>query len=191
MGAADLPPISLADRLSLILCQFDLTFEMAADGQSIRLVPMPEKPIIERTYPMPKPAEETAARLRGMKLLADADIRAADGKLVVRGRQEDQDAVAEILSGHTARRTTVTEGQQVYSLKVELPVKQLIESLCKKMDLELHMDEAAITAAGLSLEKSVKLDVQNVSADDLLHAVLDPAGLTFTRRGNTVEVKPK
>lgn len=190
-AAADLPPISLADRLTLLLCQFDLTFEPAADGASIRLVPMPEKPLIERTYNVAKPADEAAAQLRQMKLLADAEIHTDGSKLVVRGRQEDHDAIAEILSGQTAHRTAVTESRKVYSLRVELTVNQLLKSLGPKMDVEFHVDQTAIAAAGLSLDKTVKLDVKEVGADELLRAVLDPAGLTFQRHGNMIDVKPK
>lgn len=40
--AADLPPMSLVDRLMLIAIQFDLTFEIAADGASLTLIPIPD-----------------------------------------------------------------------------------------------------------------------------------------------------
>lgn len=41
-AAADLPPLSLVDRLSLIAIQFDLTFKVTADGARIELVPVPK-----------------------------------------------------------------------------------------------------------------------------------------------------
>jgi hypothetical protein len=37
----------------------------------------------------------------------------------------------------------------------------------------------------------VQVDVKNVSADELFKAVLDPAGLTFTRHAGGVDIKPK
>jgi hypothetical protein len=40
-AAADLPPLPLADRLTLVLIQFDLTFEVSADGKTATLVPVP------------------------------------------------------------------------------------------------------------------------------------------------------
>jgi hypothetical protein len=39
-AGADLPPLSLIDRLSLIAMQFDLTFKVAPNGSQIELVPM-------------------------------------------------------------------------------------------------------------------------------------------------------
>jgi hypothetical protein len=42
LAAADLPALALVDRLTLLLFQFDLTFEITGDGKGIRIVPLPE-----------------------------------------------------------------------------------------------------------------------------------------------------
>ena len=39
---ADLPPLPLVDRLTLILGQFNLTFQISSDGRTVTLVSMPE-----------------------------------------------------------------------------------------------------------------------------------------------------
>jgi hypothetical protein len=41
-AAADLPPLSLVDRLTLVAVQFDLTFTASADGRTITLVHVPD-----------------------------------------------------------------------------------------------------------------------------------------------------
>jgi hypothetical protein len=41
-AAADLPPLSLINRLLLVAIQFDLTFEVATGGSRLALTPMPE-----------------------------------------------------------------------------------------------------------------------------------------------------
>ena len=191
---ADLPPLTLPQRLTLVLAQFDLTYEPAADGASIRLVPAPEKPKIEQHYAASGSPQELAAKVQqtlGKQLSSDADVSVDGGKLFVRGREEDQLAVRELLSGKTVHRASVTEGQDVYTLQpgVEVPVRKLLNALGPRLGLEIHVDESAIKAAGLSLDKGVKVDVKRVSADELLKAVLEPAGLTFTRDGKVVEVK--
>jgi hypothetical protein len=127
-SGANLPALTLPERLSLILAQYDLTYEPAADGTSIRLVPMPEKPVIERSYPLAGLPADTPSQLRQNKLLADAQIDAVNNKLRVRGRQEDQDVVADVLAGHAAHKTSVAEGRKVYTLRVELPVGKLLDA---------------------------------------------------------------
>jgi hypothetical protein len=41
-AAADLPPLTLVDRLTLVAAQFDLTFSLSADGRTVTLLPIPE-----------------------------------------------------------------------------------------------------------------------------------------------------
>jgi len=190
-AAADLPPLTLPERLTLVLAQFDLTYELVADGNSLRLVPMPEKPVIDRSYAVSGAPQDVAAQLRQIKLLAAAQIDVAGGKLIVRGRQEDQDVVNDVLAGHTAHRTSVTEGRKVYTLRVELPVGKLLDALEKQMGVEIQLDRAAISAEGISLETKVQVNVKEVSAEELLQAVLDPAGLKYVQHDNTFEIKPK
>ena len=63
-AAADLPPMSLTDRLALIAVQFDLAFKVAARGQRVELVRFSDKiqrrPGVDRgvagSRSMPKPA---------------------------------------------------------------------------------------------------------------------------------------
>ncbi len=149
---ADLPPLALPERLTLLLAQFDLTYEPSADGKSIRLVALPDQATLDRTAPVAVPAQKIEK------------------------------------PGH---RTITTPGKKVYSLQVELPVGQLLQSLGPRLGMEIHVDKEAIAAAGKSLDTKVKIDVKDVDADELLRAVLEPAGLTFTRQDNAVDVHPK
>ncbi len=190
-AAADLPPLTLPERLMVVLAQFDLTYEPSADGTSLRIVTMPDKPVIERSYAVTGTPQDVANQLRQMKMLADAQIDIAGKKVVVRGRQEDQDVVNDLLAGHTAHKTSVAEGKKVYTLRVEVAVGELLEALSKQMRVEIQIDKPAIAAAGISLEKKVQVDVKEVSADALLHAVLDPVGLTYVQHDKAIEVKPK
>ena len=156
---ADLPPLTLSEKLTLLLAQFDLTYELSADGKSIRLAPMPDKPTLDHLYQVAGSPEEPAAKTSP--------------------------------SEKKSQHTVTTEGRKVYSLQVELPVGQLLQSLGPRMGLEINIDKAAIAAAEKSLDTKVKLDVKEAGEDELLRAVLEPAGLTFTRKDNVVDVKPK
>jgi hypothetical protein len=190
-AAADLPPLSLSDRLTVVLAQFDLTFQVDQDGTTVRLVPSPANPMIERTYAVPATAQSVVEQMRQNKMLAGAQFNVVKNKLLVRGRMEDQDIVRELLDGQTAHRTSVVEGRKVYTLHVELPVEKLLTALGQQMGIEIQLDRPAIKAAGISLDTKVQVDVKEVSADELFKAVLDPAGLTFARHGNGVDIKPK
>ena len=126
-------------------------------------------------------------------MLSGADIQTAGNKIVVRARQEDHETISDLLSGRPANRTTVAEGKKVYSLRipVEKPVGKLLDELGPALKVEFHINREAIKSAGLSLDRLVQVDVKDASADELLHAVLEPAGLTFHRKGDVIEVAPK
>ena len=63
-AAADLPPLSLAERLTLIAAQFDLTFQIAVGGTRLNLAPVPDglpalpadRPAISAGHAATKPA---------------------------------------------------------------------------------------------------------------------------------------
>jgi hypothetical protein len=62
--------------------------------------------------------------------------------------------------------------------------------LGRQLGWKLTVDEAAIRAAGRSLDQRVSFTVENVDADQLLDALLAPAGLTAERDGYSVRIKP-
>lgn len=193
-AGADLPPQNFTDRLTLVAAQFDLTFSIDPTGDSVSLVEMPETVEISHSYPLYVPivGGDEGLVVSMSKALPEAHIRLSGGRLLVRGRAEDQDFVEAKLSGRLAKKTTVTKGDKRYTLSVvSMAVGDLIKTLGKKLDLDVQVNDAAIQAAGLSLKTEVKVDVKEVPEDDLLRAVLDPAGLTFDRKGRSITVRPK
>jgi hypothetical protein len=82
--------------------------------------------------------------------------------------------------------------KQVYSLRVaEKPVGAVARELGKQLHWQIEFDEAAIRAAGRSLDARVSFAVENVEQDELLDAVLRPAGLTYRRDGERITVVPR
>jgi hypothetical protein len=124
-------------------------------------------------------------------VLQRSEIEALEKGFMVRGPAEEHETVEALLSGETARRTTVAEGQKVYQLNIAMPVGRLIKQLGPMLDLEVQIDKAAIERAGLSLDREVNVSAKNASETELLRSVLDPAGLTFDRDGKKLVVRPR
>ena len=83
-------------------------------------------------------------------------------------------------------------GKNVFSLRVEnQPVGRVLDQLGRQLGWKLTVDEAAIRAAGRSLDQRVSVTVENVDADQLLDALLAPAGLKAERDGNGLRIKPR
>ncbi len=73
-AAADLPPLSLTDRLTLLAVQFDLTFAVLSDGSGLRLVPLPRRVAIARNYPGGPDPAATARRLAALAPRAEIEV---------------------------------------------------------------------------------------------------------------------
>lgn len=83
-------------------------------------------------------------------------------------------------------------GKQVFTLRVEnQPVGKVLEQLGQRLGWKLAVDEAAIRAAGRSLDARVSFRVDNADENQLLEALLEPAGLQAERDGQQVSVGPR
>ena len=70
------------------------------------------------------------------------------------------------------------------------PLGPVLRQLAKQLDLELTMDEAAIKAAGISLDQRISANVENATVDEAFRQLLDSTGLTFHRRQKAVHIVP-
>lgn len=186
---ANLPVLPWSDRLTLILAQFNLTFEVTRNGRSITLVPIPNQVAITRSY-----AGGDAPRLRMAKLkqlVPNAQIDLNGTQLVVVGRNEDHHEVATLLAGKQVRKQVVSEGQRRYKLKVAgLPLENVFAQLGKMLKLEIRYDRDAIDRADISLKQLISFDVADATLEELLTAALNNTGLTHERTGTVVTIRP-
>lgn len=185
-AAADLPPLSWIERMTLVANEFDLTFEFSSDGGAVRLIPVPANAAIERTYAGGSDPEALARRWS--QQAPEAEIKVAGGKVVVLGAVEDH----ELLRGNQSKAAKAAAGGvEVYTLAVrEQPLGPVLEELKRRLGLELHVDETALKAAEISLDRRVSFSVEKVSLDELFEAALKPAGLSFRRRDKTLDIFP-
>jgi hypothetical protein len=190
-AAADLPPMALVDRLTLVALQFDLTFQLDPAGDSLTLVPIPEKLGVIREYPAGRDPEQALAKLRAV--LPNAQVRVDGDKILVRALVEEHERLTSAPRPPVATRPkpATVRGEKRYTVKIaELPLEKILQSLATKLGLELKIDTAAFQRAGVSLDQPVSFNVKEATVDQLFHAVLDPAGCTFRRQGGTITVRP-
>lgn len=191
-AAADLPPLSLVDRLTLILIQFDLTFEVGPDGKTVSLVPLPEEIALARDYPGGPAPKATAERYA--LLAPEAQVEVIGERVHVKGLLEAHERIAS--AGRSPRPPTPGSaqgslGDKRFTLRVtEKPVGTVLEALAQELKLDLRIDRKALDEAGIPLDAHVSLSVRDVTIDELLRGVTGPAGLRFRRRGDVVEILP-
>jgi hypothetical protein len=80
-------------------------------------------------------------------------------------------------------------GRQVYTLRLEAPLDAALTAITRQIGLGLQIDEASLTARGVSPREIVRADVRSASRDELLDAVLGPVGLSWTIDDGTLRVR--
>ena len=190
--AGSLPALTLVEQLTVLLAGFDLTFRAMPNGRTIEIVPLGPTTITRR-YRLPDRLAEPESLLQ-QQLPDLARVEIAGETISVDGRLEDHERLIEILRGPATRGrppAPVRETRQVYTLRVvEQPVGAVLRQLAERLAWQLEIDETAIRAAGLSLERRVSFSVENSDQDELLKAVLHPAGLDYRREGERLRIVP-
>ncbi len=187
--AADLPPLTWVDRLSLLAAQFELTFRVSPDGRQVELVPAPANVTLSRTYRAGRDAKAVAKRWA--KAVPGARVVVEGNTIRLTGLLEDHELVEHQLRATPTQRTTVTAGKEVYQLSVEnSALTSVVEQLAERLRLELQWDRPAIDAAGISVDQLITVKVKDASLDELLRAVLAGTGLTFRRLDRAVSIYP-
>ena len=75
-----------------------------------------------------------------------------------------------------------------YSLTVAAPLDELLATLARRFTLELDLDRTALAQLGVAPGEIVRLDLRNVTRDQLLDAVLEPRGLGWRIDGGRLSV---
>jgi hypothetical protein len=140
-------------------------------------------------------AEQLSLLLAGFKLTFE--IRARDRTIVIVPIKEDAKLSAGGAAGNRpAGRPHVAKpspkGRQVYTLRVpEQPVRVVLQLLSQRLHWTIQIDEESIRAAGKSLDTRVSLSVENADREELLQALLEPAGLDYRIEDDRVRIIPR
>jgi hypothetical protein len=189
--AADLPPMTLTERISLIAFQYDLTFTIAPGGKKIELVPIPPDIRLVRSYPGGKNPEESAKRIA--ELVPKAEVQLAGETVMVKGMLEDHERIdtpRQPAGRNPATNTNSDLSDKRFTLTVaEKPLGPLLKQLAKQIGLQLQMDESALDQAGITLDQRVSFKVEDATIDELLQAAIKETPLKFRRQGNVLIIE--
>lgn len=190
--AGNLPELTVAQTLGLLLIGFDLTYSIDEDGAGLKIVPL-ERPVkMSREYPLSKRQESTLGQLE--QRIPNASLRTARGFVVVDGSWQDHQEILAFFGKRPARRTAPQRAKsekQVFTLRVrDQRADRLVNHLAKQLSLEVDWDNAAIQAAGLSPSRHVSFSVKEVNLDELFQSILHPAGLSFRLEEGKLSIGP-
>jgi hypothetical protein len=147
---ADLPPLSLVDRLVLIATQFDLSFTMAADGREVKLVPVAEnvrktaaeqpravvpQPTRKRSAAKPSATEEPPIKRFAVKEKPLEPVLRELGKQLDLEMKIDRQAI---------EAAGISLDQQVSAVVEQATVDELLRELLKSTGLTFHRRQKVV-----------------------------------------------
>jgi hypothetical protein len=192
-NARTLPPLSLVDKVVLLLVGYDLTCEISPNGQSCRIMPISRPVLITKSYEAGRRTRELVAEFKENPTVS---INRKGSGVAITGRWEDHERVAAILKGTSRenrqqRRPTVREDQKVFSLRLEnQPVGRVIDQLANQLGLSVSWSQELLSRPVDPRTTLVSCDVSNGDLSKLLESVLSPAGFKFVLNDNILEILP-
>ena len=194
-AAAELPPMSLVDRLTLLAVQFNLTFDIAPDGSAIRLAPIRGDVAVVRDYPGGGQPQATARQFAA--LAPNARVKVSGDRVYVKGLIEEHERLLAPPQPQTAsrpRKPASSAGPKYTRIDnltiTDIPIGQVLPQIAQQLGLTLQIDQAGLKARGISLDQRVTLEVKNATIDEFFETLAARAGLSYRREGAVVEIGP-
>ena len=165
LPATTLPPLTLAERLDLVLAGYDLRIDWQGDHNrdpkraTGRIVAI-EHGLATKTPRRPD-AEKTTDHSPGKRTA------------VVSKPIGDQQPAA---------------GGDTFSLRVAAPLQEVLVVISARLKLRLDIDRDSLQRRGIALAEIVRVTVKDVTREQLLTAILDPLKLEWTIRDGTLHV---
>jgi hypothetical protein len=183
--AADLPPLELADKLTLLLAGFDLTFEVAADGR-VRLGPLPLDEEYDQSYSPAGDVVQAAAALK--REFPDVTVRREGNRLIVRAKFSDHERIGRRIAAQPRGKSAAGGQTVLYTMNPDgVPAGTVVGTVAKRLGKKFSF------AAELRerLSQPVSFQVKDVSLEELMNKTLDPLGLTCRVTEDAIEVVEK
>ena len=185
---------NFVEALSLVLIQYDRTFEWAKDG-SVKIVPMPEKVWIERKHSIPAARRDSLLDDIG-GILNSIDHTLERDRLLVRGSIDEQEKIATALGQRPGKSTPIKGGlpplkERAYTLTAEkVRIGDALQAL-REQGVTIEYDEAAFEKANIDFTQRIDLKLNKASADVFLSVLCEPLGVAYEINGVTVKLKLK
>ncbi|HVJ69161.1 MAG TPA: hypothetical protein VM510_14335 [Caulifigura sp.] len=190
--AGSLNDVNFIEALSVLLIQYERTFEWDKSFSAVTIIPMPEKVWVERRHTVPVNRRETILDDVG-GILKSIDHTLERDRLMVRGSIEEHEKIATLLGQRPGKSTPTKVSaaplkQRLFTLTAEkVRIADAFQAL-REQGVTIEYDEEAFVKAGVDFDQRVDLKMNKASADLFLSTLCEPLGVTYEIDGLTVRL---
>lgn len=195
-ASASLPQMTATEALTLLLVQFDSTFEFLPDRAAVRIVPIPKDVSVERIHAIP--ANSTATIENAREQFPDVEIKRDGAKFIVRGTVEQHAEFAEWLKPGgpkpaklPANKPTKKLADRRFTLKQSNVALGDVIKTFTEYGVRISYDAQKLADADISLDKKIDINANEASAEKLFRELFEPHGVEVSIEGDTVRLRPK
>jgi hypothetical protein len=195
-NAGELPEDTVAAHLTVLLAGFDLTWRTEPSGEAIQILPIVRPVRFSRTYNWRNATPAQLQQIAGE--IPMAEMRHFGGKVELNGTTNDHEKLTAILAKLPSslrisdRPGRPTPERKLYSLRLKnQPVGAVLGELARQLGLELRVDEDSLRTENKSLDAWISVDVTQVTLDQLLETIGEPAGLSAKVADGELLVSPR
>lgn len=191
-AGSSLTQVTAIESLSLLLVQFGSTFEFVPDRAAVRVVPIPERVFIERSYPRAADQKAIAA------VAPDAKVIVGGTNLIVQGTVEQHAEITAMLKpgGQKSMKVAANKPdkeltERRFTLKLENAALGDVIQTFVKNGVQIEYNPMEFADAKISLDKKINHDAKQKPAEKLFRDIFEPLGIEVTIDGKIVRLKPK
>lgn len=188
--------VTAVEALSLILIQFDLTFEWIGDADGVRVGILPDEIVIPRQHTV-RGTTPQRARASLLEHFPDLEFDFRGRTIDVVATIEQHEAIAVLARGGSIDDTesgNVDFGplarRRFQRLRVvRQPLAAVFQTLSAN-GVAIEFDADELEAAGIDLLEKISIEITDATVDQLFEALCTPVGLAFEVRDETVFLTP-
>lgn len=189
--------VNANESLSLILIQFDLTYEWVEQATSIQLETVPERVLIQKTYSLRgKSIDSITSRLK--EQFPDLELTINGKLLSVQAAMDVQDQIELLLNPQRAARpvrsgvgNTVPLNRRKFTLRVKkVPVLAIMQKL-EQSGIEFEYDRQELAEAKIDLLQLIDITVVDADAQEFFDALFSTFKLDYKMQGVKITLTPQ
>jgi hypothetical protein len=193
--AGGMHDVNFVEALSLLLIQFDLTFQWSGTAERVTIVPIPEKVLLTKLHAIPSAGRESLLNEIGGVLNSIEHTLERD-RLIVRASIEEHERLEGALSGRrkpqaSAKVKSAPVERRLFTLTAEkVPIRDALEAL-RDQGVDVQYDAAEFERAKIDLDRRIDLKLNKAPAATFLSLLCDPIGVEYEMEGTTVRLRVK
>lgn len=189
-ASGTIPSSTVTEKLTLLLAQFDLSFEWQSGASSIQLVPMPKQPTVARTWSVPRSKRTRIAELLPRLRQYNAGINGT--RLTATATVEQLEEIDRLLYPErypNSASPRSPKGDLRFTFEIRAQLGSLLKALPEKSDIRFNYNETALKSAGIDLTRGVEMKMNKATLLELCEALFKDSGIAWKIDGNTVTLR--